>query len=327
MQEIQETQAPSNKELYAEWVQNQPDLPIFLQPWWLDAVCAGKQWDVLLVWDSHHIVAVMPYLIRYKFRMLRFILMPQESQICGPWIAEGADADFVARELSRQIEELKVDYYYQQYPLRSRMPQAMQKQGFRISERVTYRIEDLSDMDTVLRHFSKNKARQLKKAETHELTVDLSMSAEEFYRFHHQSLIEQGKRISYTREFLLVLERKTRRAGMSQIVCIRDQQGHACAAAYLVWDAHSMYYLIPAFSPTYRDVGAGAKLVYEAILLAKEKGLIFDFEGSMIPSVANHYRQFGSDTTIYYGVEKYYRWWFRLLMSIHKLSLKRYKLS
>lgn len=24
-------------------------MPVFMQPWWMDAVCAGKEWDVLLV--------------------------------------------------------------------------------------------------------------------------------------------------------------------------------------------------------------------------------------------------------------------------------------
>ena len=27
-------------------------MPVTMQPWWLDAVCAGKQWDVLLIMRS-----------------------------------------------------------------------------------------------------------------------------------------------------------------------------------------------------------------------------------------------------------------------------------
>lgn len=42
----------SNKERYNIWVEEQESLPIFLQPWWLDAVCAGKEWEVLLFYEE-----------------------------------------------------------------------------------------------------------------------------------------------------------------------------------------------------------------------------------------------------------------------------------
>jgi hypothetical protein len=71
-----------------------------------------------------------------------------------------------------------------------------------------------------------------------------------------------------------------------------------------------MYYLIPCYAPAYKDSGASALLVLEAIKLARQKGVAFDFEGSMIRGVANHYKQFGSTRTLYYGVEKYYKWYF-----------------
>ena len=42
----------TNKERYIEWVASLEYVPIFMQPWWMDAVCAGKEWDVLLAEDS-----------------------------------------------------------------------------------------------------------------------------------------------------------------------------------------------------------------------------------------------------------------------------------
>jgi lipid II:glycine glycyltransferase (peptidoglycan interpeptide bridge formation enzyme) len=136
------------------------------------------------------------------------------------------------------------------------------------------------------------------------------MNVEDFYRFHIQCLQEQGKQISYSREFLLVLERKTQRLGQSQILSICNADNEVLAAAFLVWDKHNMYYLIPCYDLKYKDSGASALLVLEAIKLARQKGVAFDFEGSMIRGVANHYKQFGSTRTLYYSVEKYYKWYF-----------------
>ena len=318
----------TNKEIYRDFCQNTPELPIFMQDWWLDAVCAGKQWDVLLCVESadgshvlsvgeqdvqrERIVAVLPYLIR-KRAWMRYIIMPQMTQIGGAWLREDVAHDVqkveaIGQTLVQQLSALHLDYYYQHYPIDSPLVEYLRLQGFKIKERVTYRIEDLSNLDAVINAFSKNKKRQLQKALS--LHADYNLNIEDFYRFHMDCLHQQGKAISYSREFLLVLERKTKRLSQSQVLAIRNADEQLLAAAFLVWDKHSMYYLIPCYSPLHKDSGAGALLVLEAIKLARKLGVAFDFEGSMIRGVAQHYKQFGSTPTTYYSVEKYYHWWF-----------------
>ena len=304
----------TNKELYRELCLRTSDLPIFMQDWWMDAVCAGKQWDVLLSYDSKgNIQGAMPYLIRKKAWM-KYIIMPQQTQLGGIWISKEALSDNehriaeICQDLAHQLADLGLSYYYQHYPIGSPAVEAMHALGFKTKERVTYRIEDLSDLDQVINAFSKNKKRQLQKALS--LHADTNMSVEDFYRYHVQCLQGQGKQISYSREFLLVLERKTSRLQQSQILSICNADNEILAAAFLVWDKHSMYYLIPCYDLKHKDSGASALLVLEAIKLARQKGVAFDFEGSMIRGVANHYKQFGSTHTIYYSVEKYYKWYF-----------------
>ena len=303
----------TNKELYRDFCRTNGELPLFMQDWWLDAVCAGKQWDVLLNFaPDGTIQAALPYLLR-KRAWMTYIVMPQQTQIGGIWLAQNvlSDNDRVAticRDFTQQLASLGLSYYYQHFPINSPAVQHMQALGFKTKERVTYRIEDLSNLDQVINAFSKNKKRQLQKALS--LHADTNMSVEDFYRFHTQCLLEQGKQISYSREFLLVLERKTSRLQQSQILSICNADNEVLAAVFLVWDKHSMYYLIPCYTPAYKDSGASALLVLEAIKLARQKGVSFDFEGSMIRGVANHYKQFGSTRTLYYGVEKYYKWYF-----------------
>ena len=315
----------TRKELYRNFCKLTPQLPIFMQDWWMDAVCAGKSWDVLLCVRTdagyrlsegadkeEDVVAVLPYLFRERMWM-RYVLMPQMTQIGGMWLCEVVRNDTtVARQICtlfmETIQTLRLSYYYQHYPLGSVAPQFMQDLGFKIKKRVTYRMEDLADLDNVINRFSKNKKRQLQKALS--LHADYNLNIEDFYRFHMDCLRQQGKAISYSREFLLVLERKTKRLNQSQILAIRNADEQLLAAAFLVWDKHSMYYLIPCYSPLHKDSGAGALLVLEAIKLARKLGVAFDFEGSMIRGVAQHYKQFGSTPTTYYSVEKYYHWWF-----------------
>lgn len=98
----------TNKERYAAWCEQIGNVPLMMQPWWMDAVCAGKEWDVILVEsqkskdDSRSasgvenaedadsqaepkILGAMPYLLRKRLGR-KYILMPQQTQIGGIWV-------------------------------------------------------------------------------------------------------------------------------------------------------------------------------------------------------------------------------------------------
>lgn len=344
----------TNKERYIEWSAAQEYVPIFMMPWWLDAVCAGKEWDVLLVESrkiageplkveseeiageplkeesdeaATEIIGAMPYLLR-KRAWLKYIVMPQQTQIGGIWVTPEITADRwktaeVCRAIKEQLDTLGLAYYYQQYLPGSLCVDAMRALGFKTRERVTYRMADLSDMDAVIAGFSKNKRRQLQKSLS--LRVDHTMDIEDFYRFHCECLAIRKRKISYTREFLLVLERKAKRLGQCAVLSVRNADNIPYAAAFLVWDKNYMYYLIPAINPAFGDSGAGALLVLEAMKMARDKHVLFDFEGSMERGTAKHYKQFGSTPVTYYSVEKYYKPFFRLAIWFQKLREWRYR--
>ena len=97
------------------------------------------------------------------------------------------------------------------------------------------------------------------------------------------------------------------------------------AAAFVVWDKRYLYYLIPAYLPSAAKSGASARLVDEAIRLAKEKGLRFDFEGGNDDEgIANHYRQFGSRPVTYSSVTKLYRPSFALMLWLNKWKERKF---
>ena len=312
----------TNKERYIEWVGCQEYVPVMMTPWWLDAVCAGKEWNVLLAEDEEgNILGAMPYLLR-KRAWFRYIIMPQQTSIGGIWVTADITADKwktaeVCRQIKEQLDAMHLAYYYQQYLPGSLCVDAMRALGFKIEERVTYRVEDLSDLDALINSFSKNKRRQLQKALS--LHAEHKMEPEDFYRFHTRCMQARKRRLSYSREFFLVLERKAHRLKQCEILSICNADGQPYAAAFLVWDKHNMYYLIPTYDPAFKESGAGSLLVLEAMKLAREKHVHFDFEGSIDKGTAKHYKQFGSTPTTYYSVEKYYKPFFRIAVWIQKL--------
>lgn len=332
----------TNKEEYAAFCKQHPEMPVMMQPWWLEAVCAGKQWDVMIIkrsaiankanGEEDEVVAVMPYLLRKRL-WYRFIVMPQMTMFGGIWLSQELQEspklqEKLAKLIAKQLREMRIAYYYQKFPVGNPMPHWLAKQRMQIEERVTYRIDNLTDTDAPEEGFSKNKKRQIERAEG--LSVDYDMTAEEFYRFHTACMDERGKKLSYSREFLLVLERKARRA--EQCAFIRVSNGdqpaagnsQTLAAAFVVWDKQYLYYLIPAYLPSAAKTGASARLADEAIRLAKEKGLQFDFEGGNDDEgIANHYRQFGSKAVNYQSVKKLYLPSFALLLAANDWKAKR----
>ena len=282
---------------------------------------------------SEDIVAAQPYLLRKRL-WYKFVVMPQMTLFGGIWLSNEVHASpdmqkRLAKLITARLRAMRIAYYYQQYPVGNPMPHWLGKQWMTVEERVTYRIDNLTALDEPESTFSKNKQRQLKKADP--LEVDYDMTAEEFYTFHKQCMSERQRRLTYSREFLLVLERKARRAGQCTILRISSQSSansnqpsvvsnqQTVAAAFVVWDRNYLYFLIPAYLPSAAETGASARLADEAIRLAKEKGLQFDFEGGNDDEgVANHYRQFGSQPVNYYSVSKLYRPSFALLLWLNK---------
>ena len=302
----------TNKERYSQWAAAQEYVPLFMMPWWLDAVCAGAEWDALLAEDSEgNILGAMPYLLR-KRAWFKYIIMPQQTPIGGIWVTPEVTADKwktaeVCRQIKEQLDRMGLVYYYQQFLPGSLCVDALKALGCKTKEHITYRLDDLSDLNKLIESFSKNKRRELQKSLS--LHAERSMDIEDFYRFYTQCMSERKHKVHFSREFLLVLERKAKRLNQCEIISIHDADGHVHAAAFLVWDANYMYYLIPTYSPIYADSGAGALLVLEAIKRAREKHIRFEFAGSFSKASAKHYKQFNAAPTKFYSVEKSYRWW------------------
>jgi len=50
----------TNKDKYSQFCAEHRDIPIFSQPWWLDAVCSDS-WDVILIERNNKIIAFLSY--------------------------------------------------------------------------------------------------------------------------------------------------------------------------------------------------------------------------------------------------------------------------
>lgn len=298
-------QTTERKEKYRFICQQYDYIPLFLQAWWIDAVCIDKDWDVLLYEENDTITAFFVYHFIDKFHF-RFILQPQLSQYSGIWIDYPASSSpserlklekkimtyFITELGKRKFSYLDLNFgpYVTNW-----LPFYWNK--FKQTTRYSYQIKDLSDKNKLFESFSHAKRKQINKAQK-TLSVDYSLSGESFYRLLEKNF-KDG--VTFKREFFLHLHKTALSRNQGQIIAIKDKED-VHAALFIVWDDHTTYALVSAIEPRFRSSGASSLMFWEAIKFSKTK--VFDFEGSMDMDIENSFSQFGTEQIPYFNITK-----------------------
>lgn len=310
----------SNKNKYNFFCESHPDIPLFSQYWWMEAACVGKTWDVLIVEKSGEIIATMPYLINKKLGF-KYILQPQLTQTNGIYICYpiGQSVDerlsfekMVCSEIISQLEKMGISFFLQNFHHTFTNWLPFFWKGFSQTTRYTYLIENIKNIEEVLKNFSPAKQRQIRKAQKAGITTDTHLSAEDFYEFHCSVLKQKGEDNLNSKVVELSIIQNALQKGNGVILATRDHARNLHSALFLVWDKNSAYYLIPATDVRFRASGASTLIVYEAIKYVHEKCLSFDFEGSMSENIENSYKQFGTKQVPYHQIKKSYNLLFKL---------------
>lgn len=294
----------TNREKYTRLCE-QEILPLHAQAWWWEKASAGKEWDAVIIEDvAGHITAAMPYHLVRRWGM-HAVLMPVHTQYHSVYTAPDAPPDIYARlvqafgETCRKIHAgwIQLQGFYP-----APLLDAFRADGFTVTERVTYRVDAVPAREEMTALFSENKRRQLHKAvnlHAEDLTVDA------FYRFHCKCMEAQGKRIDYSASWAESVLTEAVKRGQGRLTAAQDADGRTLAAMFLAWDNAQCYYLLPSYDPAFKNSGATAWLTAQALEEAHRKGLLFDFEGSMTPSIASSYKQFGGQPVTYHRIEKF----------------------
>lgn len=318
----------SSKSIYKH-ISETGRVPLLGRYHWWNAVSVGKQWDVLLCLkndvkepEASDVKAAMPVHLFRKWGW-RLILMPQHTQQTYLYVSPDGNAEEAGRMMAEQLEqycrENRIAYCYLQGNWNESFRTAISRLGFTVSPRVSYQIRDVKTKEALIARFSKNKQRQLKRAVGFRC---VHIAPDTFYNFHCACLKERGLTIDYSPEFAQALLSTTMQHNEAAIWGAVDEHNELRAAVVLVYDEHTCYYLLPTYAEAHKKSGAMAWLTTEAILWAMQQGLTFDFEGSMVPSIARSYREFGGVPTTYYSAEKYYRPWLRWAIKGYSLIKK-----
>ena len=304
----------TNKEKYQKLCQNESTIPILSQPFWLDAVCGEENWDVILYEKGGDIAASMPYYIKKRYG-LSYSTQPKFTQTLGPWIKYPENLKYdhkllyekeVMYALIEQLEKIPIVYHLQQFSYKITNWLPFYWKGYSQRTNYTYRIEDISNTEKTFNHFHPSKRRHVRKSISEDHVISFDLSAKEFYKLHKYSLREKGQAISYSFEMFLRIYETVYKHNCGRVIYAMDRDNNLHCAQFFIYDCNSAYFLISGINPAYQHLGSSTRLVFEALKYLSDKTKSLDFEGSMIESVEESYRRFGTVQTPYFKITKIY---------------------
>ena len=303
------------KTSYRDFCRTAPDVPVFAQPWYLDACAEGGAWDVVLAHDHGRVVAALPYFYKRK-GPFRYVTMPPFVKMLGPYLLPEFRGVLKKEHelLAELIRQLPAFAAFKQnfYPtVTNWLPFYWQR--FRQTTYYTYRLA-LPDLARLEAGLSTGIRRDIRLARQRVRVVhDLPLTT--FYAVNRLSFVRQGLAVPYSEAQFRHLDAALAAQGARQLFFAVDDENRVHSVAYLIWDATTAYYQLAGDDPDLRASGAGGLLAWETIRYASEVlgRSCFDFEGSMLPGVEQMRRRFGAVQTPYFFIWKYNSRAFELL--------------
>jgi len=316
----------TNKEKYIEFCGQKGNVPVFSQPWWLDAVCQGE-WDVILIEQNGKIIASFPYYKKMKaMGIFTYIEMPKLSQKLGPYIVYDSDKSLkeskkIAYEheiYNAIIDKLpKFDNFVVNFDWKYKNWLPFYWRGFKQTTRYTYLLDNIKDHDNRIKNYAKYKKQNIQKAKKKKLTIKYDLSKEAFYSYFESVICEERKEsVSFSKKLFerlydAIHERKTGRT----FFCV-DKNDNIHAISMVVWDNECAYEIISMRKNKHNNSG-GTEFLRDAVIKYVSQFVNrFDIGGSMIKGVEKSYRDYGTQQTEYYSISKCNSWILRIIKGI-----------
>lgn len=303
-----------NKDKYLEFVET-VYVPIYSQPWWLDAICLPENWDVWIYDPDGVVCAAMPYYIEYRngYKYITKAPLTQNNGIVFKYpegagnIAKRAFEEKVINEACCFIESLELGVYEQQFHYSFKVYLPFFWNGYVAIPRYTYVIDKSISKDEAWKNMSTNYRKNCKKGKKNGI-VNYDMEEDDFYSYHERVFSKQGLACPFSKELWKRLYKACcieRNCG--KILCSLSDAGEVQSILFLVWDKESMYHLLGGNMPGFQTLETYSALTWEGICVSRDMNLHYDFEGSMIKRISKSFREYGGIPMLYFRIRKVFK--------------------
>ncbi|SFC14422.1 hypothetical protein SAMN05421780_10372 [Flexibacter flexilis DSM 6793] len=281
-----------NRTAWNDCISNSSQRLIYAFDWYLDCV-TQKKWGAFVCEIAQKYVAVLPVALGKKWG-ISYTYQPFFTQQLGVFGTNEAAQNWL---LSQAPQLLRRKFWLVQYCFNQKN-EVVGKEFTRIEECVTYQIDLNESYETLRAVYNQNRRRDLRKAERLEVreSIDIESVIEIFIN-------EKGKQIEDVtwREYAMLasLFRQAHERGQAILLVAQNPKQEVLAGAVFWIDKPYVTLIFSGASAMAKNTGAITKIIDTALQRFANKPHIFDFEGSMIPSLAHFYQTFGGKSSIY----------------------------
>jgi hypothetical protein len=279
-------------------------VPLYHQPWWLDAVCGPEAWQALVASaDDGRVLGMMPVAIRRRYG-LRVIQPPPLTCYGGPRLADvvlenkkPAQQYGIEKQLVTQLIHQLPRVFFTAIQLAPDWTNWLPFywENFRQTTRYTYFLPPAANMEQATANFKNTVRTDLKKAAKLAFCVRDDDAAATIFELNRLSLRRNGLHPACTQAFFLRLHAALRQR--NQVACwlaLDTNTRQPVAGLYLILEPHRAGVLLTGLHPAFRHTCATYLLYQAAISFCIERGLVLDLEGSMQRGLEHLFRALGA---------------------------------
>jgi hypothetical protein len=302
-----------NKVDFLRLCETEKNLPIFMQPWWLQAVCgADLAWEVAITKDKNEqITAVLLYCTKKKWGFSS-ITVPYLTKYMGVWMRPMATnkpskdnklhEQYILKTLISQIpysHKLTLQLHYSTSDW-----SPFYWANFKQTTRYTQIIANLTDKETLYNDLSTDVQRNIKKANAR-LTIQTTDNFDLFWQTHNTVFDRQKMKNPIPLSIWHNVETTAKERKQRRIYISTDDKNDVQGTLYLIWDNQTAYILASGSTEMGRKVGVMSQLIWQAI--ADSVGVVdtVDFLGSMLPQIELFNRRFNTEKKAYHVLTKF----------------------
>jgi hypothetical protein len=279
---------------------------VYNQPRWLQLY--GNACSVMGVYDRDTLLAVFNTFL-FKKSLLQFFIPPPFSPDCACLVAPGADRKAVVDTIKNWIEvyaakkSMALARFNFSYKYTELLEQTELK-GFGKKYNYTY-VLNLKGTDDVQSLFAPKRRQQIRRAVKDGLQVkQMDKELSVVYHLVWKTFARQEKSIDEKMvKRILYGFAESNPANCFSFGSFLDGQ---CILAYFcIHHDKEAFYLLGGYDENKKHIGAGPLAMNACIEHAKKLGIeVFDFEGSMEPSIEKYFKEFGGEKKVYTCFER-----------------------
>ena len=262
-------------------VENSSQGTIYAMSWYLDIV--SPAWELLMADDYNY---VMPIPVKKKY-FFKYAMQPLVCQQLGVFSLKKLTFD-IFNSFINHIPYMYCRFYLNSGNVFEEQPKSHLLNNYELNLNFSY--------DDIKTKYGKNCTRNIKKAEKENLVLETRTDINDYISVLKDNTL--NKRLLERIERLVAIIKETEKFG-TEIWNIREESGDVCAIAPLIRWKNRVYDLAPVSTQIGKQKYAMFFLIDRYIKAQSENDLILDFEGSVIPGVAQFYKGFGAELKLY----------------------------